>query len=133
MRKQSVLEVERRSSKAPSTEEVAALREKHILPLPGPMYSKPLQVVKGSMQYVFDDKGKRYLDAFAGVATVSIGHCHPHFVKKMTEQMKTYLHTSALYLHPSLGLYAQRLIGHVKTANPALEMCFFTNSGSEAN
>ncbi|MBI5631596.1 MAG: aspartate aminotransferase family protein [Elusimicrobia bacterium] len=118
---------------APTTDEVAALREKHILPLPGPMYSKPLQIVKGRGQFVYDEKGRRYLDAFAGVATVSIGHSHPHFLKKITEQMQEYFHTTSLYLHPSLGLYARRLIEKVKPANPELDMCFFTNSGSEAN
>jgi alanine-glyoxylate transaminase/(R)-3-amino-2-methylpropionate-pyruvate transaminase len=117
----------------PSTEDVAALRARHILPLPAPMYSKPIQIVKGRMQHVFDEKGRKYLDAFAGVATVSIGHSHPHFVRKLTEQIGEYLHTTSLYLHPSLGLYAQRLLAKVKAANPALDVCFFTNSGSEAN
>jgi alanine-glyoxylate transaminase/(R)-3-amino-2-methylpropionate-pyruvate transaminase len=117
----------------PTNEEVAALRAKHILPLPAPMYSKPLQIVKGRMQFVFDEKGKKYLDAFAGVATVSIGHSHPHFVAKLTEQIGEYFHTPALYMHPSLGLYAQRLLKKVKAANPDLDVCFFTNSGSEAN
>ncbi|MBI4376322.1 MAG: aspartate aminotransferase family protein [Elusimicrobia bacterium] len=117
----------------PSPDETAKLRERYILPLPGPMYSKPLQIVKGRMQYVFDETGRRYLDAFAGVATVSIGHSHPHFVRKLSEQIGEYLHNPALYLHPSLPRYAERLIAKLKTANPALEACFFTNSGSEAN
>ncbi|MEK7859076.1 MAG: aspartate aminotransferase family protein [Elusimicrobiota bacterium] len=116
-----------------TTEDVAALRARHIMPLPAPMYSKPLQIVKGRLQYVFDEKGRKYLDAFAGVATVSIGHSHPHFVKKLTEQIGEYFHTPALYLHPSLGLYAQRLLAKVRAANPLLDVCFFTNSGSEAN
>ncbi|OGR82590.1 MAG: hypothetical protein A3J74_07145 [Elusimicrobia bacterium RIFCSPHIGHO2_02_FULL_57_9] len=111
------------------------LREKYIIPFGGigPLYSKPISIVKGRMQFVFDEKGKKYLDAFAGVATVSIGHSHPHFVKKLTEQIGQYLHTPSLYLHPSLGVYAQRLIKKVQSANPQLATCFFTNSGSEAN
>jgi alanine-glyoxylate transaminase / (R)-3-amino-2-methylpropionate-pyruvate transaminase len=132
MKKQTVLEPEA-SSASMSSEEVAALRAKYVMPLPGPMYSKPLQIVKGKMQWVYDEKGKKYLDGFAGVATVSIGHSHPHFVKKVTEQISEYLHTPSLYLHPGLPTMAQRLIAHVKAANPELEMCFFTNSGSEAN
>jgi alanine-glyoxylate transaminase/(R)-3-amino-2-methylpropionate-pyruvate transaminase len=130
MRKQAVLE---REDSIPSTEDVAALRDRTVMPFPAPMYSKPLQVVKGRGQFVFDEKGKKYLDGFAGVATVSIGHSHPHWLKKIKEQMDDYFHTSSLYLHPSLGLYAQRLLKHVQAANPELEMCFFTNSGSEAN
>jgi alanine-glyoxylate transaminase/(R)-3-amino-2-methylpropionate-pyruvate transaminase len=115
------------------TEEVAALRERHIMPLPGPMYSKPLQIVRGRMQYLYDEKGKKYLDGFAGVATVSIGHCHPYWLKKIKTQMDEYFHTTSLYVHPSLGLYAERLVNLAKAANPDLDVCFFTNSGSEAN
>jgi alanine-glyoxylate transaminase/(R)-3-amino-2-methylpropionate-pyruvate transaminase len=129
MRKMVVLKRE----SVPSTEEVLTLRERHIMPLPGPMYTKPIQIVRGRMQHLFDEKGRRYLDAFAGVATVSIGHCHPHFVKKIAEQASEYLHSTPLYLHPSLGLYAQRLVSKLKAANPKFEACFFTNSGSEAN
>jgi alanine-glyoxylate transaminase/(R)-3-amino-2-methylpropionate-pyruvate transaminase len=133
MKKQALLERNETAAGQFSTEEVAALREKHVLALPGPMYAKPLQIVRGRGQYVFDEKGRKYLDGFAGVATVSIGHSHPHWLKKIKEQMDEYFHTTALYLHPSLGLFAQRLATMLKMANPQLEMCFFTNSGSEAN
>lgn len=115
------------------TDEVAALRERHVMPLPAPMYSTPLQIVKGRGQWLYDEKGKKYLDGFAGVATVSLGHCHPHWLKKIREQMEAYYHTTPLYLHPSLGETARRVIAKAKEANPELEMCFFTNSGSEAN
>jgi alanine-glyoxylate transaminase / (R)-3-amino-2-methylpropionate-pyruvate transaminase len=114
-------------------EDVAALRAKHVMPLPAPMYAKPVQIVRGERQFVFDETGKKYLDGFAGVATVSIGHSHPHWLAKIKEQMDQYFHTPALYLHPSLGKFAQRLVGKVAAANPELQMCFFTNSGSEAN
>ena len=39
------------------------------------------------MQYLWDETGKRYLDAFAGIVTVSVGHCHPHIVEKVREQV----------------------------------------------
>lgn len=114
-------------------EDHALLRERHVLPLPAPMYAKPVTIVKGRGQYVWDDKGKKYLDAFAGVATVSIGHSHPHWLGAIKAQMEEYYHTPALYLHPSLGKVAKRLVDSCKAANPELDMCFFTNSGSEAN
>jgi len=113
--------------------DVAALRAKHVMALPAPMYTTPVQIVRGERQYVFDEKGKKYLDGFAGVATVSIGHSHPHWLAKIKAQMDQYYHTPALYLHPSLGLYAERLVKKLAAANPELEVCFFTNSGSEAN
>lgn len=114
-------------------EDHAALRLKHVMPLPAPMYERPVTIVKGRMQHVWDDQGKKYLDAFAGVATVSIGHCHPHWLKMIKAQMDEYYHTPALYQHPSLGIFAKRLVDKCKAANPELDVCFFTNSGSEAN
>lgn len=133
MKKTTVLDSESLSNGAASTEDVAALRAKHVMPLPGPMYTRPVQIVRGRMQYLYDETGKQYLDGFAGVATVNLGHCHPHWVKAIQQQMNEYYHTPALYLHPSLGKFAKRLADVAKQANPALDVCFFTNSGSEAN
>jgi len=133
MKKINVLEIDPAANASESTEAVAALRAKHVMPLPGPMYTKPVQIVKGRMQYLFDEKGKKYLDGFAGVATVNLGHCHPQWMKAIQEQMSEYYHTPALYLHPSLGKFAKRLADVAKQANPAMDVCFFTNSGSEAN
>ncbi len=113
--------------------EALELRERYVMPLPGPMYSTPLELARGQGQFVYDKDGAKYLDAFAGVATISIGHCHPYFVEKIHDQMKELFHTSPIYVHPQLGRYAMRLIERVRAANPELEMCFFTNSGAEAN
>ena len=40
-------------------------------------YQKPLLITKGQMQFLFDSEGKKYLDMFGGIVTVSVGHCHP--------------------------------------------------------
>jgi alanine-glyoxylate transaminase/(R)-3-amino-2-methylpropionate-pyruvate transaminase len=117
----------------PTNAESAALRAKHVLPLPGPMYSKPLQIVEGRMQKVYDETGKEYLDGFAGVATVQIGHSHPHFVKALKDQIDRLQHAPPLYLHPGIGKFAKRLADKAKTVNPDMDCVFFTNSGSEAN
>ena len=45
-------------------------------------YRDPLMIVEGHMQYVWDEKGRRYLDAFAGIVTISVGHCHPKIVER---------------------------------------------------
>jgi alanine-glyoxylate transaminase/(R)-3-amino-2-methylpropionate-pyruvate transaminase len=120
-------------SKDLSAAESAALRARHVLPLPGPMFARPVQIVDGKMQYLFDENGKRYLDGFAGVATVSIGHSHPHFTSKLKAQIDRLQHNPPLYLHPSVGAFAARLAAKAKEVNPAMDVCFFTNSGSEAN
>lgn len=116
-----------------SAAESAVLRAKHVLPLPGPMFAKPIQLVEGKMQFLYDENGKEYLDGFAGVATVSIGHSHPHFVKALKTQIDRLQHAPPLYLHPGVGTFAKRLSDKAKAVNPDMDVCFFTNSGSEAN
>ncbi len=120
-------------SKTPTTAEVAAERAAHLLALPGPMFAKPIQIVEGKMQFLYDENGKEYLDGFAGVATVSIGHSHPHFVNKLKAQIDKLQHEPPLYLHPAVGAFAKRLADKAKTVNPDMDVCFFVNSGSEAN
>ena len=121
------------SPKAQSTADIAATRAMHLMPLPGPMFAKPIQIVEGKMQFLYDENGKEYLDGFAGVATVSIGHSHPHFVHMLKNQIDRLQHNPPLYLHPAVGAFAKRLADKAKTVNPDMEVCFFTNSGSEAN
>lgn len=122
-----------KKSKDLSAAESAALRAKHVLPLPGPMFARPIQIVDGKMQFLYDENGKEYLDGFAGVATVSIGHSHPHFTKALKDQIDRLQHNPPLYLHPSVGAFAKRLAAKAKAVNPEMDVCFFTNSGSEAN
>jgi len=57
-------------------------------------------IVEGRGQYVFDEKGRRYLDGFAGIVTVSVGHCHPDVVAAANRQNETLQHTTTIYLHP---------------------------------
>ena len=59
----------------PSRDEVIAMRHQFISPGVITYYKDPLMVVEGYMQYVWDETGTRYLDAFAGIVTVSVGHC----------------------------------------------------------
>ena len=90
-------------------------------------YEKPLNVVRGEMQYLFDDEGRRYLDAYNNVAHV--GHCHPKVVAAGQEQMAL-LNTNTRYLNDLIIRYAERLTA---TLPEPLSVCYFVNSGSEAN
>ena len=90
-------------------------------------YRTPLKIVRGEMQYLFDDEGRRYLDAYNNVAHV--GHCHPRVVAAGVEQMRT-LNTNTRYLHDLIIRYAERLTA---TLPEPLRVCYFVNSGSEAN
>ena len=85
----------------PSFDEVAALRQRYLSPALIAYYKKPLMIVEGHMQYLFDETGRRYLDGFGGIVTVSVGHCHPEVVAAAREQMETLHHTTTIYYHPS--------------------------------
>src|SRR5262245_30244882 len=64
----------------PSKAEALALRTQYLMPGLITYYRDPLMLVEGHMQYVWDESGKQYLDAFAGIVSVSVGHCHPEVV-----------------------------------------------------
>lgn len=61
------------------------------------------------MQYLFDENGKRYLDAFAGIVTVSCGHCHPDILNAVMEQSKLLQHATTIYLHHAIADFAEAL------------------------
>ncbi|MCO6047804.1 aspartate aminotransferase family protein [Aeoliella sp. ICT_H6.2] len=114
----------------PSRDEVIALRKQYVSPGVITYYREPLMVVEGHMQYVWDETGKRYLDAFAGIVTVSVGHCHPKVVEKVRAQTGELQHTTTIYLHPALPQFAEALAAKMPEG---LSRSYFTNSGSEAN
>jgi len=116
----------------PSPELLLEERQRLLLPSTAHYYSRPLVIARGERQYVFDQKGKKYLDGFAGVVTISVGHCHPEIVRRAQAQMAVFDHSTTLYLYPQIVSYAKKLLARVKPANPELEVCFFTNSGCEA-
>ena len=64
----------------PSADEVFALRRQFLNPAIFHYYQKPLMIVEGRGQWLFDEKGRRYLDGFGGIATVSVGHAHPQVI-----------------------------------------------------
>ena len=114
----------------PSRDEVLAMRKQYINPAVFTIYREPIMIVEGFMQYLWDETGRRYLDLFAGIATVSCGHCHPTVVKRMQEQIGTLPHGTTIYLHPNVAQLAKKLASKMP---PGLEVTYFTNSGSEAN
>ncbi|MFT4627801.1 MAG: 4-aminobutyrate aminotransferase-like enzyme/Ser/Thr protein kinase RdoA (MazF antagonist), partial [Myxococcota bacterium] len=90
-------------------------------------YAVPLKIVRGAGQYLFDAEGRRSLDCVNNVCHV--GHCHPRVVAAGAEQMGR-LNTNTRFLHDHLVEYAQRLTALLPDP---LKVCFFVNSGSEAN
>lgn len=90
-------------------------------------YGSPLKIVRGWMQYLYDDTGRAYLDVYNNVPLV--GHSHPRVVQAIQEQVAL-LNTNTRYLHDNVNRYAERL---TQLLPEPLRVCYFVNSGSEAN
>ena len=107
--------------------EILDLRSKHLGPSLSVSYDDPLHIVRGEGQYLFDAKGNRYLDCVNNIQHV--GHCHPKIVEAAEQQYKK-LNTNTRYLDETIVKYAKNI---TSTLPDGLDVCFFTNSGSEAN
>jgi 4-aminobutyrate aminotransferase-like enzyme/Ser/Thr protein kinase RdoA (MazF antagonist) len=90
-------------------------------------YRRPLKIVRGWMQYLYDETGRAYLDVYNNVPL--IGHSHPRVVQAISAQLAL-LNTNTRYLHDNVNRYAERL---TRLLPDPLRVCFFVNSGSEAN
>ncbi|MFQ5436378.1 MAG: aminotransferase class III-fold pyridoxal phosphate-dependent enzyme, partial [Anaerolineae bacterium] len=107
--------------------EIITRRRQHLNPSLSLAYDKPLKIVRGQGQFLFDEGGRPYLDCVNNVCHV--GHSHPHVVQALARQAAV-LNTNTRYLHDNLVRYAERLAA---TLPDPLSVCFFVNSGSEAN
>src|SRR3989454_1697280 len=114
----------------PSAADVLALRKQFLNPGLFLYYRQPVMFVEGKGQYIWDDTGKRYLDGLGGIVTISVGHCHPHVVEAARRQNELLQHSTTIYLHPNIAEYAQKLASKMPGE---LKVCYFVNSGSEAN
>jgi 4-aminobutyrate aminotransferase-like enzyme/Ser/Thr protein kinase RdoA (MazF antagonist) len=90
-------------------------------------YQQPLKIVRGWMQYLYDDTGRAFLDVYNNVPLV--GHSHPRVVRAVQEQIAL-LNTNTRYLHDNVNRYAEQLTRRMPSP---LRVCYFVNSGSEAN
>src|ERR671916_1593741 len=116
--------------KAAATSEAVRKHKEFLFPAVSMYYQEPIALVKGEGSYVWDDQGRRYLDAFGGVLTVSVGHANPRVVQAVVEQVKKISHTSTLYANEQQSNLAEKL---ASIAPGNLKKTFFTSSGTEAN
>jgi acetylornithine aminotransferase len=89
---------------------------------------QPIAFTHGEGCYLFDEQGRRYLDALAGIAVNTLGHAHPRLVKALSEQAGRLIHTSNVYRVREQEALSDRL-----TALAGMDEVFFCNSGCEAN
>ncbi len=88
----------------------------------------PVAFTRGEGVWLWDEQGKRYLDAVAGVAVNGLGHAHPKLTQAICEQAKTLIHTSNLYQIPK-----QEQLGTKLAQLAGMDKVFLCNSGAEAN
>ena len=108
-----------------ATETTLALYDKYV------MHTYPradILFVRGQGAKLWDGEGKEYLDFASGIAVCSLGHNHPAVTKAIQEQAEKLLHVSNLYMNENQPRLAQKLI-----ENGFDGVCFFCNSGAEAN
>ncbi|XP_026464938.1 alanine--glyoxylate aminotransferase 2, mitochondrial-like [Ctenocephalides felis] len=118
-----------KSYKGPDYDAVQNIRQGRLVPCITSYYKKPVLIHQGKMQWLWDHTGKRYLDMFGGIVTVSVGHCHPKVNAALADQMDSLWHTTNIYMHPKIHEYAQRLTDKMPGD---LKVVYFVNSGSEA-
>jgi len=106
---------------------ILELRTQYLSPSLSLSYEDPIHIVRGEGQYLYDAEGLRYLDAVNNIQHV--GHCHPKVVSAAMEQ-NALLNTNTRYLDETIVRYAKLL---TKKLPDGLDVCFFTNSGSESN
>lgn len=111
-------------------EKILEKKKEYIMPCLGHFYKEPMQIVRGSMQYLYDTTGKEYLDLFAGVSVINCGHCNPEITNKICEQVKTLQHVCNIYLTENFVNLAEEL---ADITPGDLQKAFFCSTGTEAN
>jgi len=112
---------------APVADETLLRRRKHHLGGSFLFYRNPVHIVRGEGVWLFDSRGRKYLDCYNNVA--SVGHCHPRVVEALCDQARL-LNTHTRYLHEKVVDYAERLAA---TFPGDLAICLFVCTGTEAN
>jgi 4-aminobutyrate aminotransferase len=110
--------------------ETVGKHKEFLFPAVAMYYQEPVALVRGEGFHVWDDQNNKYLDCFAGVLTVSVGHANPKITEAIINQVKTLQHTSTLYANKPQSDLAEKLY-EITPGN--LKKSFFTNSGTEAD
>tara|TARA_B100001250_G_scaffold141374_1_gene120956 strand:- start:9226 stop:12252 length:3027 start_codon:yes stop_codon:yes gene_type:complete len=116
-----------KSTKEISDAEIVKYRDRHLGKSLKLHYNSPIRIVRGIGQYLMDNKGRLYLDTVNNVSHV--GHENPEIVMAGQKQMAL-LNTNTRYLHEGINTLAEKLLD---TLPKELSVCYFVNSGSEAN
>lgn len=114
-----------------SSAEIMERYRQVMFPAAAPYHGdNPLIADRAKDQYIWDVDGKRYLDFFGGILTVSVGHCNDEISERTMAQLRKLQHTSTIYVNESMVRLAEKV---AELTPGRLQKCFFTNSGTEAN
>ena len=111
-------------------ERINEKHKRHIFDAVFNYYETPLPLQRGRGVHLYDFEGREYLDFFAGIVTVNVGHCHPKVTAAIQEQAATLSHVSTLYPTAPIVELAEKL---AEITPGDLNQTFFTTSGTEAN
>src|SRR5579864_1274265 len=112
------------------SEEVIRKHKEFLWPAVANFYEHPLVADRAHMQYVWDLEGRKYLDFFGGILTISVGHTNSKVTSKIKAQVDRLQHTSTLYPTEPIVALAEKV---AQIAPGKLQKSFFSNSGTEAN
>src|SRR6202044_927040 len=112
------------------SEEIVRKHKEFLWPAVANYYQHPLVADHGSMQYLWDIEGNKYLDFFGGIVTIGVGHCNPKVTTKINAQVNKLQHTSTLFPNEAVVALAEKL---AQITPGKLQKSFFTSSGTEAN
>src|SRR5881398_577728 len=111
-------------------EEIIRKHKQYLFPSITTYYSEPLVTDHASMQYLWDADGKKYLDFFGGIVTISVGHTNPRVTSKVKAQIDKLQHASTLFPNEAIVALAEKI---AQITPGEISQSFFSNSGTEAN
>jgi len=112
------------------SDEVVRKHKEYLWPAVTNFYEHPLVADHASMQYVWDVEGRKYLDFFGGILTISVGHANPRVTGPVKAQVDRLQHLSTLYPNEAIVALAEKV---AQITPGELKSSFFTSSGTEAN
>src|SRR5687767_13683804 len=111
-------------------DEILRKHKQYLFPSSSTYFADPLVTDHASMQYLWDADGKKYLDFFGGIVTISVGHANPRVTEKIKAQVDRLQHASTLFPNEAIVALAEK----VASVTPGeISKSYFTNSGTEAN
>src|SRR6266536_1588996 len=110
--------------------EILLAQKEYLFPSVFHYYKEPLVVTRAKGQYIYDADNRQYLDFFAGIVTISVGHCNDRVNEKVHAQIDRLEHVSTVFATEPQVALAQKI---ASIAPGRLRKSFFTNSGTEAN